>query len=240
MISRNDDRSVQQALTALDLGGASNPSCTIFQDAALAQGSDPLPSWNDGAAKQTIINCAGHHRSIEANVCRYRRVVTFDQDGTLWVEHPMYTQVMYRPGPGPSGRERRPQLADAEPFKTVLSRSHRTAPNEGTRRNPLRYLSSMMVNEFNAEHVDRNGQTFALGSTLYRIDLSTHAGDFWATSEPTATSSPVVVRTLSARILSGRTPSGVVGTAGGTKYSYDKDGKPILSYLARSYIRLGA
>src|SRR5262250_3325375 len=67
-----------------------------FGTHALAQ-TDPLPSWNEGAAKQAIV------KFVEATTTQgspkfvppAERVATFDQDGTLWVEHPMYSQVVY-------------------------------------------------------------------------------------------------------------------------------------------------
>ena len=49
------------------------------------------------------------------------RIATFDQDGTLWVEHPMYTQVMYCLERVPAVVKAKPELANVEPFKTVLS-----------------------------------------------------------------------------------------------------------------------
>jgi hypothetical protein len=65
---------------------------------ALAQAAaDPLPSWNDGAAKQAIIAFVRDTTDISSAkfVTPEARIATFDQDGTLWVEHPMYTQVVY-------------------------------------------------------------------------------------------------------------------------------------------------
>jgi hypothetical protein len=49
------------------------------------------------------------------------RIATFDQDGTLWVEHPMYTQVLYCLDRVPAVVAQKPELKDKEPFKTVLS-----------------------------------------------------------------------------------------------------------------------
>jgi len=59
--------------------------------------TDPLPSWNDGAAKQGIINFVRTTTDSASQkfVPPEERVATFDQDGTLWVEHPMYSQVVY-------------------------------------------------------------------------------------------------------------------------------------------------
>ena len=49
------------------------------------------------------------------------RIATFDQDGTLWVEHPMYTQVVYCLDRMPVVVKAKPELAQVEPFKTVLT-----------------------------------------------------------------------------------------------------------------------
>ena len=89
---------------------------------ALAQ-SDPLPSWNDGAAKSAI-NEFVRTTTDQASpkfVPLAERIATFDQDGTLWVEHPVYTQVAYCLDRVPAVVKEKPELAQVEPFKTVLS-----------------------------------------------------------------------------------------------------------------------
>src|SRR5499426_4557794 len=87
-----------------------------------AQNIDPLPSWNKGVAKETIIGFVqgavdGSSRSF---VPPEARIATFDQDGTLWVEHPMYTQVTYCLERIPTLVRQRPQLAGRQLFKTIL------------------------------------------------------------------------------------------------------------------------
>src|SRR5207248_8231843 len=61
------------------------------------QAQDPLPSWNDGPAKQAIVDFV--KATTETGGAKFvapeERIATFDQDGTLWVEHPMYSPVMY-------------------------------------------------------------------------------------------------------------------------------------------------
>ena len=63
---------------------------------AIAHAQDPLPSWNDGPTKQAIIEFvkATTTQGSPQFVPPEERIATFDQDGTLWVEHPRYTQVM--------------------------------------------------------------------------------------------------------------------------------------------------
>jgi hypothetical protein len=69
----------------------------VFVGAAAAHAqTDLLPSWNDGPAKQAIIEFvqATTDKASPKYVPPEDRIATFDQDGTLWVEHPMYTQVL--------------------------------------------------------------------------------------------------------------------------------------------------
>ena len=99
-------------LLALVAGGVTN-----------AKAQDPLPSWNDGSAKQAILAFVEEvtNKSDPKYVAPEARIATFDQDGTLWVEHPMYSQVMYCLERVPALAEKKPELKKVEPFKTVLS-----------------------------------------------------------------------------------------------------------------------
>jgi len=83
----------------------------------------PLPSWNDGAAKQAILDFVRTTTDQASSkfVPLEQRIATFDQDGTLWVEHPVYSQVVYCLDQVPAPAEKDPKLKDVEPFKTVLS-----------------------------------------------------------------------------------------------------------------------
>src|SRR6266700_3477016 len=87
------------------------------------QAQDPLPSWNDGAAKKSIVDFVkATTETGGANfVAAEERIATFDQDGTLWVEHPMYSQVMYCLERVGALVKEKPELRKVEPFNTVLS-----------------------------------------------------------------------------------------------------------------------
>ena len=87
------------------------------------QQADPLPSWNDGPAKKAILEFVRvtTDKASPKYVPPEQRIATFDQDGTLWVEHPMYTQVVYCLERVPAVVKEKPELKDKEPFKTVLS-----------------------------------------------------------------------------------------------------------------------
>ena len=90
--------------------------------AALAQ-TDPLPSWNEGPAKQAILAFVGATTdpSNPGYVPPEARVAAFDQDGTTWVEQPMYTPMLYCLARLRELAKEKPELAGAEPFKSLLS-----------------------------------------------------------------------------------------------------------------------
>src|ERR1700728_3397514 len=109
----------RREFAALMLGAAASVS---FAGPASAQ-SDPLPSWNDGPAKQAIVKFVDATTDAASPnfVPLAERIAAFDQDGTLWVEHPIYTQLVYCFDRVPALVKAKPELANAEPFRTVLT-----------------------------------------------------------------------------------------------------------------------
>ena len=122
---------------------------------ALAQG-DPLPSRNDGAAKKAIVDFV-QTTTTQSNtkfVPPPERIATFDQDGTLWVEHPMYSQVMYCLDRVPAIVKAKPELAKVEPFKTVMSGNRESIaklPLKDLKKILAATLTGMSIDEFNAK-----------------------------------------------------------------------------------------
>ncbi|MBV8174492.1 MAG: hypothetical protein JO151_07995 [Verrucomicrobia bacterium] len=94
----------------------------VFTTVAVAQ-TEALPSWNDGTVKQAIVDFVRNttDKSSTSFVPPEERIATFDQDGTLWVEHPIYTQLIFCLDRVPAVVKAKPELAKVEPFKTVLS-----------------------------------------------------------------------------------------------------------------------
>ena len=87
---------------------------------------DPLTSWNDGPTKQAIVDFVTRTTTDGSPdfVPPEERIATFDQDGTLWVEHPIYTQVMFCFERVPDLVKAKPELAKVAPFSTVLELLH--------------------------------------------------------------------------------------------------------------------
>ncbi len=84
---------------------------------------DPLPSWNDGASKKAILSFVKDttERSSSKYVEPKDRIATFDQDGTLWTEHPLYGQAMFALDRLGKMAPQHPAWKETEPFKSVLS-----------------------------------------------------------------------------------------------------------------------
>jgi len=95
---------------------------TVWSTGALAQ-TDPLASWNDTAAKKAII--AFVEKVTEEGAPDFvkpeERIVTFDNDGTLWVEQPIYTQVTFAIDEVIAKAPQHPEWRETEPFKSILA-----------------------------------------------------------------------------------------------------------------------
>jgi phosphoserine phosphatase len=202
---------------------------------------DALPSWNDGAAKQAIVNFvkATTDKSNPDFVPPEERIATFDQDGTLWVEHPIYSQVVYSLDPVPAVVRAKPELASVEPFKTVMSGDREamaTLTTHDLEKMLAATLTGMTVDTFNAEAKKwtegaKDGRwkrpyTELIYQPMHEVLSYLRANGFKAYI--VTGGGQDFVRFYSEKVY-GIPPEQVVGTAGSTKYSYDENGKPILT-----------
>ena len=196
--------------------------------------TDPLPSWNDGAAKKAIVEFVQSTTTQGSPkfVPPEERIATFDQDGTLWVEHPMYSQVIYCLDRVPAVVKAKPELAKVEPFKTVLSGNKEAIaklPMNDVVKILAATLTGMSVDDFKAEakswldsardprwkrpyteltYLPMQEVLKYLRANGYKTYIVTGGGqDF--------------VRVYAEQVY-GIPPEQVVGTVGGTKYGYDK------------------
>src|SRR5262249_16272142 len=87
-----------------------------------AFGADPLPSWNDTAPKQAII--AFVERVTKAGSPDFvpvaERIATFDNDGTLWAEQPIYFQFIFALDRVKALASKHPEWKSKEPFASLL------------------------------------------------------------------------------------------------------------------------
>jgi phosphoserine phosphatase len=202
---------------------------------------DPLPSWNEGPAKQAIIDFvkATTDTASPRFVPAAERIATFDQDGTLWVSHPVYAQLVYCLDRVPALVKARPELAKVEPFKTVMSGNREAMAKlsmKDLEKIAVATLTGMSVESFQADvkkwiteardprwkrpyteltYLPMQEVLRFLRASGYKTYIVTGGGqDF--------------VRVYSQEVY-GVPPEQVVGTALGTKYGYGKDGKPFLT-----------
>jgi phosphoglycolate phosphatase-like HAD superfamily hydrolase len=94
---------------------------------------DPLPSWNDGASKTAILEfvTAVTDENDKDYVEPADRIATFDHDGTLWVEYPMYTQILFAFGRVKEIAPQHPEWKTTQPFKALLEGDMKTVGESG-------------------------------------------------------------------------------------------------------------
>jgi hypothetical protein len=111
-------RLVTLAVVAINLAGPA---------AALAQ--NPLPSWNDGAAKKAIVDFVATvtKEGSPTFVPPSERIATFDNDGTLWAEQPMYFQLLFALHRVGVMAPEHPEWKEKEPFASLLKGNVETA-----------------------------------------------------------------------------------------------------------------
>lgn len=90
--------------------------------AAVAYAQDPLPSWNNGPAKKAITSFVEKvTRNGSADFVPVAdRIATFDNDGTLWAEQPMYFQLIFALDRVKALAPQHPEWKTKEPFASLL------------------------------------------------------------------------------------------------------------------------
>lgn len=96
------------------------------------ENTDPLQSWNNGTVKQNIIHFVQDvtNKSSKDYVPPEDRIATFDNDGTLWVEQPIYTQALFMIYRVKELAAQHPELKQQEPFKSVLANNYQKLTNK--------------------------------------------------------------------------------------------------------------
>jgi len=200
-----------------------------------------LPSWNDGPAKQAILDFVRvtTDRASPNYVAPEDRIAEFDQDGTLWVEHPLYTQMVFCLDRVGALVKARPALRDREPFKTVLS-----GDREAIAKLSMRHIFEIVV-------ATQSGMTVEAFRSETREWLATAKHPRWGRLYTELVYQPMLellsylrangyrtfiatggsagfVREYCEKVY-GILPEQVSGTEQAFKYGYDNDHRPILT-----------
>jgi phosphoglycolate phosphatase-like HAD superfamily hydrolase len=97
-------------------------AAVVFLPVLASAQAAPLPSWNEGLRKQAILDFveATTREGSAGFVPRAERIAVFDNDGTLWVEHPMYTQLAFALDRVKALAPQHPEWKTKSPFSAVL------------------------------------------------------------------------------------------------------------------------
>jgi phosphoglycolate phosphatase-like HAD superfamily hydrolase len=109
-------------VTLFVLTGCAPTPQTASESTVGAAAADPLPSWNDGEAKQSIVDFVARVTDPSGPdfVPEAERIATFDNDGCLWSEQPMYFQVVFAIDRVREMAAEHPEWKDQQPFAAVI------------------------------------------------------------------------------------------------------------------------
>jgi phosphoglycolate phosphatase-like HAD superfamily hydrolase len=210
---------------------------------ALAQ-TDPLPSWNDGAAKAAMEKFVADTTASGAPgfVPPAERIATFDNDGTLWAEQPIYFQLAFALAEVKRMAPQHPEWTQNEPLKSfvsgdkkgmaaagqkgllaVMAATHSGMTTEEFSRNVADWLATAKHPRFQRPYTDCVYQPMLellayLRANGYKTFIVSGGGIEF-------------MRVFAERVY-GIPPEQVVGSAGETKFEM-RDGKPVLVKLPK-------
>jgi phosphoserine phosphatase len=204
---------------------------------------DPLPSWNEGAAKAAIVRFvrATTEPASPDYVRPEKRIATFDNDGTLWAEQPYYFQFAFAIDQIKARAPRFPEWQDSEPFKSILTGDARSVLT-GDQRALVQIVAAthfgMTTDEFEAEvrkwlasarhpHTDRPYTDMVFQPMVEVLDYL-RANDF--KTFIVSGGGIEFMRTFAEQTY-GIPHQQVIGSSGKLKFEM-RDGKPVLLKLA--------
>jgi len=108
-------------------------SCESTEVKQVETEADPLPSWNDGELKELIIQFVEKTTDIQSNdyVDIENRIATFDNDGTLWSEQPLYFQLAFAIDRIKEMAVDHPEWNEEEPFRSLLENDMDSLKKQG-------------------------------------------------------------------------------------------------------------
>lgn len=158
--------------------------CVLIYTSAIGQvtsGADPLPSWNVGAAKENI-------QAFVSDVTDPRskyfipvedRIAVFDNDGTLWSEHPAYFQLFFALDRVKTLAPKHPEWKTKQPFKAALEGDLKTVFSGGE--HAARTGDGLPCRKYHrrvrtdCHRVDRHRETPPVQAPLHRLRFPAHA-----------------------------------------------------------------
>ncbi len=206
-----------------------------------------LGSWNDGPTKAAIIDFVKRVTTTDSPhfIPPSERIATFDQDGTLWVEQPLYTQVVFAIDRVKALAPKHPEWKTEDPYKSILTKgidaladfsiqdfervmatSHSGITVEEFQATVKEWLATAKHPRFKRPYTELTYQPVLelmqyLRANGFKTYIVTGGGQEF-------------VRTYAESVY-GVPPEQVVGSAAATKYEY-KDGKPVLVKMPKAIL----
>ena len=166
---------------------------------------DPLPSWNDGPNKQAILDfvAAVTTEGGDQFVPEADRVATFDNDGTLWTEQPLYAQAFFALDQIKTLAPQHPEWQTEQPFAAILAGDQEAMKQFGEEeigKIMAAAHAGMTTDEFDAQAGpgSHSAKQPALPATSSPSGSTSRSSSCWTTCAPTAsapTSSPAAAST---------------------------------------------
>ena len=216
------------------------PSGPSAGSTAAAPATDPLASWNDGPAKQAILDFVKTttDKASPKFVPPEERIATFDQDGTTWVEQPIYSQVLFAFDRVGALAPQHPEWKTKMPFKAVL-----TGDKEAMAKFTLKDIEIIAL----ATHTGMTAEAF---QPIVRDWMATAKHPRYDKPYPQMVYQPMLevmkflrdngyktyivtgggqdfVRAYAQQVY-GIPPEQIIGSALDTQYEYNKDGQGVL------------
>ncbi len=132
-VPANHDSAQGRSLAPVTLASLLATTLMLCTPLRVAAGSDPLPSWNDGATKRSIVRFVAEVTKTGGPnyVPPAERIAVFDNDGTLWAEQPMYVQLAFALDRVKALAPGHPEWKSTQPFKAVLEGDMKTLAEAG-------------------------------------------------------------------------------------------------------------
>ena len=215
-----------------------------IMSATVAVAEDSLSSWNDGAAKKNIMAFVGKVTTQGSPdfVPPAERIATFDNDGTLWPSHPMYTQLAFALDRVKALAPKHPEWKTKQPFKAVLDddmKALAAAGEKGLVELIMASHAGMSTAEFEAIVTDwldkarhprfKRRYTELAYQPMLELLAYLRANDF--KTFIVSGGGVEFMRPMTEKVY-GIPPEQVVGSTIETKYEV-KNGKPVLMRLAK-------
>ncbi|HEY3587631.1 MAG TPA: HAD family hydrolase [Myxococcaceae bacterium] len=220
-------------------------SFVVVAGPASSRAAEPLPSWNDGEARQSILRFVESvtREGAPTFAPPAERIAVFDNDGTLWAEQPIYFQLVYALDQVKALAPKHPEWKTQKPFSDLLEGNTRTAlaaGEVGLAKLLAVSLAGMTTDAYAASVAEwtrtarhpRFQRPYTDLTYLPMRELLDHLRANGFKTFIVSGGGVEFMRVFAERVY-GIPPEQVIGSNGGLELKQGSDGKPVLVKLAK-------